>query len=1463
MPKKPTISDLPRRPGLTSSYNKLRGETVKFLHVARNHVSTTSTSGRKGSPYKRRLQELGVPNRTDWQQEALKLIARASRQHETYLNSSVRLQSVVGKGMSPDLVDRQEPVTVVTKIEAHSEERVRQRKHLSKLAVEILALLIEPHQGSGNKDGSGVRPDPAMVRQLLRQLVFCTFPALAPRLSATEFEQLTDALLELHGRLGKVERPQEFATALNRIAGNYLRRDSGIERMREELTAMARRYGPHERGRSPEELRQRLEDSSRLAAGDLLALLKSACIGGELFRTLVAKDISPLGGLGDWLPLLDRLRALSIDMDGGDGWCGECLQSFPMLKLDEERKQEIRKLTSHKGQVEKLTKDLLDIAGTGKDDRNGIESSRFSALKVEMQQAFNRLLHRPGPDDNCLFGTGTTNVSVIPEVSRIRDLGNSIREYDLTLARYLHSMREILRSERRWRVEERDMVSDPARLMKQFLQQNRHFIQDKGVREILARPEETWKADLSARISEFINRVRESLMKGLPPGPDHPVDWASLGAHHAQQFLELSGAFEQWSKTVSEISRIDQEITACNLAIDAVLGPEVLESVHRLTGQFCRASSFSEKTWSLLHRIGSLNISSLKEWEGHFNRIEQLAGKFDSTFKSNAVRKLASGMMSDKAVDSTMEFMGKVLPTVHTLDDALVNNKSSGKKSLFKKFRSPTSRTLTQQEYLDKSVGKVDDPEKLSQKIAPLINNIPGKGELPHISRLIHILQDHQEGGEMLLDKIPMSEEGVKLSAYLEQNGLHFDPGRAIEIVQGDTVQPTNTTFESLTKEQKKIYHYIESFIEKNVWRIDYVWQGILLQLVDHCCPPEFELEKTMKEIASYEEHLQRPEKSYRKWRQGARKEQYRKNIEKLNKLRSDVRDQLRMHGCTGETMEAREFDESFDSILALWTDDRQVRIKQADYAWNLAEAMEAKGKSLSAPEKQGSRAHEIAGYMASGSSRPTAISKWVQMERALHGLKQDDYLFLNHGNSTQLGLSISVPFTNLDAMVERVSSNQEVMIDRQGDCLRVRLYDGTGWQWKGDLSSGMPVVGIIGAGLGGEGNRLHQQGTEIYFDPKTFSGGYPEMCRELARFFFDADEHKMDMEFVLRHSSRIGRYSQKTSNSREDVNGNLGLDFAASVVGGLRADLGLKTRFSRNRQEIRRNVVSGDLYSDKRYRMGRTGSTRLGGNIATMIIYPLMELGMGRHIHDEWNAFNYTILSRIEDPNSLKKVKSAGIVQVGLHRNCKKMSRAKKKAVFRKELGRLMESMPRLRLALQRGQYEQLLDRLVKSVGKHDEDGKTLLSIELELGLKARLQLDQLSTELEVLRAGRIRSTDEKRQAKILSKEIDRIVADPGNYQLKSVALRSLHEGYGSDSRGGYMGVGAKYALRFGVEYYFMKRDWHEMTNAIVQIDLKEEQRELGEPSGQQGEQRLGEIPDPQQELVDRLSNREFVVDR
>src|SRR5690606_10496335 len=103
-------------------------------------------------------------------------------------------------------------------------------------------------------------------------------------------------------------------------------------------------------------------------------------------------------------------------------------------------------------------------------------------------------------------------------------------------------------------------------------------------------------------------------------------------------------------------------------------------------------------------------------------------------------------------------------------------------------------------------------------------------------------LQDHQEGGEMLLDKISMSEEGVKLSAYLEQNGLHFDPGRAIEIVQGDTVQPTNTTFESLTKEQKKIYHYIESFIEKNVWRIDYVWQGILLQLVDHCCPQEFEL---------------------------------------------------------------------------------------------------------------------------------------------------------------------------------------------------------------------------------------------------------------------------------------------------------------------------------------------------------------------------------------------------------------------------------------------------------------------------------------------------------------------------------------------------------------------------------------------------------------------------------------------
>src|SRR5690606_20202995 len=74
----------------------------------------------------------------------------------------------------------------------------------------------------------------------------------------------------------------------------------------------------------------------------------------------VAKDICPIGGFGDLLPILWDLRRMSLEMDGDKGWRGECLQYYKHVPPTPEVDELLCELTERKGRVEKLSKDLID-----------------------------------------------------------------------------------------------------------------------------------------------------------------------------------------------------------------------------------------------------------------------------------------------------------------------------------------------------------------------------------------------------------------------------------------------------------------------------------------------------------------------------------------------------------------------------------------------------------------------------------------------------------------------------------------------------------------------------------------------------------------------------------------------------------------------------------------------------------------------------------------------------------------------------------------------------------------------------------------------------------------------------------------------------------------------------------------------------------------------------------------------
>src|SRR5690606_25213608 len=160
---------------------------------------------------------------------------------------------------------------------------------------------------------------------------------------------------------------------------------------------------------------------------------------------------------------------------------------------------------------------------------------------------------------------------------------------------------------------------------------------------------------------------------------------------------------------------------------------------------------------------------------------------------------------------------------------------------------------------------------------------------------------------------------------------------------------------------------------------------------------------------------------------------------------------------------------------------------------------------------KEGPSTQLLMQLVAGSVPRSTALSKPEQIERVLATLKQDDFIYLNHTAGVDMAGTVTFLGGLGGGKLELIQRSREISIDRVGDCLKLRTYFGHGAMLGGELGYGAPIGGSVVGGASGKGRRW--TGVEIFFDEKTFAGGYAEMCRELARFLFDAHNNKIDMK--------------------------------------------------------------------------------------------------------------------------------------------------------------------------------------------------------------------------------------------------------------------------------------------------------------------------------------------------------------
>ncbi len=1510
------------RPTFRGKSNVLAGSGSTRGNVTTMHVATTSTAGRKGRPL---VRETVVPKqgeRTNWNKEAARLIQEVkSHQRKLLLGTNPvnRIQGMGSDGQIRTVEPRKPSQTEVEKT----------NKEFARLAGEISTLLTQARQVDVKNPQQSHNGSPLIIRELLRQLVICELPHLTSRLPAGEFEAMISELFEFHERLVELGKPVEFATAINRLVAHTRARDEQLESLRERIAkAPGRKISKQEFDQqkrlleeklrekmisdpttptlqtirqeldqfverwenSRESLTERLEQKTHLMIKDLLGLLHSAKTGGELFRTFVARDICPKGGIGDWLPLLARLREISIQRDGRDGWSGECLSSCTNVALDEERKQEIRKLTAHKFGIEALGKDLIDLAcktDTSKNsDKDQVDDNDKSKKKAKALESF--------------FGQGTNNVSLLLDHKQIDDLlGTSLKGCDLTLALYLHEMRSALQIERKWLKQECEKIrKESTEGILDWLQDYSDRIRDDKIRNLITKPLSSMNSIEREQLNVFMEKMernaavlyeynkkfgggsgetlvvnddapnRESLKVTL----DQLRELGISTLDNADVFLDSVKEYRNWSRVWEKSQKLEEQIRLCERSMDVCFDEDARKLLFEISGQSAdKVSVWDEKSWEVVRHLVRLNCVSVAMFKRHHDHVVKMAGEFDSSIRKGDPK------MESKFKASIRNFGRKYFPHFYTLDNAVIDQSRKKRDQKAKnQIEKKKNRMLrlgwwgaqTQSKFLRKAL-KGKDLNKLSPQeiekeqqlkalpveIVPLAKDLPGsdKFTLPQIARMIHILKDREKLHQYLYDQVTGKEKyGALLKSYLDEYGLDFDLDQIIEHISKKDVRAIEgraNKLAMLSAEQREILEGISGFLERNAWREPSMWQSVIMQMTEEFCPKELDLSEFSMLAAK-----RRQAKADSSNLSIEEEKKYAGTVLKLLDFRAKIREQMLLHGCTEELLEEIDFDQSFDNITSMWATDEAERSRQLEYAWGLVSQLDEGRENDKV--KEPSSASKLVSVLATEATRTRAVTKKEHIEQVLLSLHQDDFIFLNHtwGVAGSGYLSPLIPLFAVSEKNEAIIRSNEISIDRVGDGIRLRTYFGRGWKSKGGPGIGLPEVGGITADVTKGTGYRKWTGTEIFFNENTFAGGYPELCRELSQFLFDLRHHRIDMQFILRHAKSMGEFVQ------DQHEGNLGLELFGGLkndtrfwLATLKAKLGITGGFGMSTFSKKRVTYEKDVRMDHLDSNRRAWEVALEASASVSSPVPALSLGVGHSRVGELVSLKYSIPGKIYDPHALRKVKAGWGLRLGFHQKCNGKTDKEKVKILKGELKELLNYMPNEQKRLEAGFYDKAIEQLNKGIDGRDEDGRTFLAMEAALKQDCLLKADRLSTELELLRIDGVDSEEKKKKIKKLTKEIDNIVDDFDNYYVASIFVNALHEGYGKNTiEGGETGVGVKYLGGFGIGAQPYTSNWHEWQFAISRVDLKENYYDFD--NGEEEVQDLEIMPISDQQEITRM---------
>lgn len=1317
---------------MSRNYNKMNGESVTIGSVTRSHTTTVNKNGRESQGLRRVEYSAPPKELLSWHKEVQDVI-ETSRDLKS---NDIKFEKLKfpGKSIEPKILNELRQLST------------RKRDCGIKIAT---LLTYSPKHEVGS---SAYKEQRNLERTLIRELLDCEYPELMAAVSKQTSQNLVEELLEFYSRLSSINKTTEFPIAFNRIV------EHTQKIYQEKLQKIA-----FSAGGSKEQYQQ----VANKFGEELGSLLYSAKCGGSALRVLVARDISPLGGMGNWLPILGELRKISLEKDGVQGWRGECLAPYHELKAgihQENRKisENLGVITDQKTRIDCLAKDLLDLSKHKVwQDSDG----RTFQQKISHLDKFRQTKNEK------LFRSGTSDISICLTPQQLQNcLGDNIKLNDVTLGLFFHEKIKLYEAERNLLKMEKDLVRN-------------------NLAEFYGRHWEALKGGLEACVESGL--LDDDTIQGIAPG--HLIG----GVRELKELLQKSP--DSWE---------DSEWTAIFRATE-IARQRATQELVKLDSKDVRDIDWMQRLVTTIERINTptqFGISSEKrslrkefekisrELENNISLIRNCRQSRIACFDKDAQRIL--GHLAGKQIRDWTADDWKVLEQINKLH--VVSVKRFEK--LFEHMQGVSNR-LTSDRTGTLDTGLVSEkPTTLHRVISPVnvtksekvFREEGNRGRDLLLEPLVRFLRDRERVFALLFDRKPDD----RFTSYLEQNGARFDPGAFLRLIgkKGISDFSEQNLQEILSQEEMAEFNRIGELCVQYRQGEQRLWTQLIAEMTRNVAPPDLDMRALLENGDSVKTVEQ---------------------VKEVESVRSEVRDLLIRHGCTKETFSQVGFDDLFARIAHEWVPVNEER-EESTSSGLISERV---------LRRIGGKTEEKLKNVLGLYQKEIADKSADEIFQMMLDFKQDDFVFLSRSKIYHAGLGLSAVLGTLGVGFDWYKGINEVMIERQGDLLRVRFYSGNGVKMNSDLGVGKFVTGELG---GGGGSRTFD-GTQIMFDPKTFPGGYRELCHSVANFVYQLKEDKVDRKFILEHASSMGRFRQGQVD--QSLSSGISVGISEEVALGpfsLEAGLALKSNGFVDMSVKTRRVLEKDSKVDQLFINKVTFRGNFGGGVnITSVPLPVgfSSIGLGKQVHRDLVHTNYSILGKTLDPHRPNHVKDGWNLRVGFHQPTSGMNQEERLASYKKDLRPLLAFMPSQLIALDEGKLDPLVKQLIEQVDGRDKEPGMFLMLETGLKREQLVRIDRLSTELELLLHRGLSTQEDKRQARKLSQEIDKIVGDSDNYFLRAVCLNAMHEGYGSQSTGVSGGLGSKTGMQGKLSLQSIQSNWHETQNTIARVDLEEKQ--------------------------------------